>query len=327
MRAVLLDDYGSVDHFRLDDVPEPRPGPDDVLVRVAYAGIRWGDVMSRHGIPARFHTPPFVPGQEATGVVEEVGERVDRVQVGDRVLVSVLGGGYADLVTAPATSLVPVPAGVGLDQMLVYGINFPTAWLACTTWGQVNEGDTVLLHGAAGGVGQLALQILKRRLGARVAAVAGSDEKLDQCRTDGADLCINHRASDYVEAVREWCGHVDVVLNGVAGDTLLHDHRVIRPRGTWVIYGTAGGARDLPIWSFSYSSITVKPFSIIAFLATPEMAAARRAMNEWLASEPLITPLVRPLDEVADAQRELEAGRTRSKVVLAVDPALDGTAT
>lgn len=318
MKAIVLDDYGPADNLRVGDVPEPVAGFGEVVVRVAFAGLRWGDLMSREGIPQRFHTPPFVPGQEATGVVHAVGKGVTDVAVGDRVMAVVLGGAYAELVKAPAATLIRVPDHVGLDSMLAYGINFPTAWLACTNWGAVAARDVVLLHAAAGGVGLLALQILTRRIGARVIAVVGSDEKVALCRDQGAELAVNRREVDYVDAVRKHCGHVDVALNGVAGPTLAGDHLVIRPRGTWVIYGTAAGADALPIWDFAYSSITVKPFSIIAFLGTPDQQRAQDAMWRWLDSENPIEPTVRPLEEVAAAQADMEAGRTAGKVVFAV---------
>jgi NADPH:quinone reductase len=318
MKAVLLDDYGSADNLRIGEAPEPVAGAGEVVVRVAFAGLRWGDLMSREGIPQRFHAPPFVPGQEATGVVHTVGEGVTDVAVGDRVMAVVLGGAYAELVKAPAQTLLRVPDHVGLASMLVYGINFPTAWLACTNWGDVSAGEVVLLHAAAGGVGLLALQILTRRLGARVIAVVGSEAKAALCQDEGAELAVNRHEADYVDAVRRHCGQVDVVLNGVAGPTLGCDHQVIRPLGVWVIYGTAGGADLLPIWDFAYSSITVKPFSIIAFLGTPELQGAQDAMWRWLDAERPLEPTVRPLDEVAAAQTDMEAGRTTGKVVFAV---------
>jgi NADPH2:quinone reductase len=230
----------------------------------------------------------------------------------------VLGGAYAELVKAPAPTLIRVPDHVGLAAMLVYGINFPTAWLACTNWGAVSPGDVVLLHAAAGGVGLLALQILTRQVGARVVAVVGSETKAALCRDVGAELAVNRHEVDYVDAVRRHCGRVDVALNGVAGPTLGGDHQVIRPRGTWVIYGSAAGARTLPIWDFAYSSITVKPFSIIAFLGTPEQKDAQEAMWRWLEREHPMEPTVRPLEEVAAAQADMEAGRTTGKVVFAV---------
>jgi NADPH2:quinone reductase len=318
MKAILLDDYGPAGNLRVGEVPDPVPGPGEVVVRVAYAGLRWGDVMSRSGIPRRFHTPPFVPGQEATGVVHAVGDGVTELTAGDRVMALVLGGAYAEMLKAPAETLIRVPDHVELAPMLAYGINFPTAWLACTTWGGVSAGDVVLLHAAAGGVGRLALQILTRRIGARVIAVVGSDAKAALCRDDGAELALNRHEVDYVDAVTAHCGRVDVVLNGVAGPTLGCDHRIIRPRGTWVIYGTAGGTGALPIWDFAYSSVTVKPFSIVAFLGTPDHEDAQDAMWRWLERERPIEPTVRLLDEVAAAQADMEAGRTTGKVVFAV---------
>src|SRR5688500_18140420 len=130
MKAAQLLDYGPATNFRIVDLPKPAPGPGEVLIEVAFAGLRWGDIMGRNGIPVRVHRPPVVPGQEVAGVVTEVGAGVDGLAPGDRVVAQPRGGGYAEHVAVPAAAVGRVPDGVDLDTVLVYRVNLPAAYLA-----------------------------------------------------------------------------------------------------------------------------------------------------------------------------------------------------
>jgi NADPH:quinone reductase len=333
MRAALINDYGPVEHLVIGDAPDPEPGPREVLIQVAYGGLRWGDIMQRNGVPSRARPTPFVAGQEAAGEVVAVGSEVTKVAVGDRVVALPDGGAWAELVTAHESRVTSIPPHVGLDQALAYPVNLLTAYYAVNVWGKVQPGERVLLHAAAGGVGLLALQIMKRRLeDVTVAAVVGSAEKAEIAAANGADLVIDRSASDYVEEINRAFGRkatgfaaggaqgggVDVALNGVSGPTLDTDHRVIRKRGRWVIYGWAGGRGTLDTGAFGYDGITVMPFSSLAWLGTPEHRAGLEFVAHWLASEELVEPTVYPLDQVQEAERAMEEGRTAGKVVLAV---------
>jgi NADPH2:quinone reductase len=333
MRAVLLNDYGSSDQLRVGDVPVPQPGPTEVLVKVAYGGLRWGDIMQRNGFPSRARPTPFVAGQEASGVIEAVGSDVRSCKPGMRVVALPMNGAWAEYVVAPEARVQPLPDRVSLAQALAYPVNLLTAYYAVMVWAKVQPGERVLLHAAAGGVGSLALQIMKRRMrDVCVVALAGSDAKLRLLREHGADYAINYKAADYVTEINrlfgakatgfatggERGGGVDVSLNGVSGPTLATDPRVIRKRGRWVIYGWAGGRGVLDTASFGYDGITIMPFSSIAWLGTPQHAEGLRFVREWLESETLLEPSVYPLEEAARATRALEQGETTGKVVLAV---------
>jgi NADPH2:quinone reductase len=329
VKAAQLIDYGPTENFRLVDLPRPEPGPAEVLVKVEYAGLRWGDIMSRKGIPARLHAPPFVPGQEIAGVVEKVGDGVRGFAPGDRVVAQPQGGGYAEYAVVHARSVGHVPAGVALDAMLVYRVNLPTAYLAVVAWAKVQEGETVLVHAAAGGVGMLAVQIMKRRFDdVTVIGIAGSDEKVAEVLANGADHAINRRTQDYVAAVEAIAGAkaqgfapgappagVDVVLNGVGGATLETDRRIIRRLGRWVLFGTVAGVRPINPFEYSYDSISILPFSMIPFYGTDEMRRAQEFTEEWLRTEPLVQPTVHPLEDIAAVQDAMEAGGTTGKVV------------
>jgi len=333
MKAIHLKDYGSTENFAVVDVPAPRPGPDDVLVKVAYAGLRWGDIMQRNGQPTRDRKPPFVPGQEAAGVVEAVGTNVKRIEPGMRVMAMATAGAFAEYLTTPAQRVWPLPERVALEQSLAYPVNLRTAYLMVYVWANVQPGETVLLHAAAGGVGVMALQIMKRRLrDVRVIGLCGSDGKAELARAHGADHAINYKTSDYVAEVLEIVGPkssgfsgvgvtgggVDVAFNGVSGPTFKTDPKVIRKRGRWVIYGYSGGRALIDTAPFGYDGITIMPFSSIAWIGTPEYKASGEFVNEWLRSEELIAPTIYPLEQMAAVQRAMEQGQTSGKVVFSI---------
>lgn len=280
------------------------------MIDVHYAGLRYGDIMARRGIPSRFHRPPFVAGQEAAGVVAALGDGVERVGVGDRVFVNVLSGAYAERLVAEARTVRVLPDGVDLATSLAYMVNMPTAYLVVFEWGAIQPGQTVLLHAAAGGVGTLVQQILKSRLPDVEVIAISSPGKLEHCLANGATHVIDRTTQDYVERVREITDGrgVDVCLNSVSGPTLSTDHEAITTRGTWVIYGIAAGAAPIEHGRFGYRGITIKPMSILAWQGTDTLAAADRFAADWLVNEPLLVPNVRPLEEVAEAQRAMQNG-------------------
>lgn len=332
MKAVFLDDYGSVDHFRIGEAPKPSPGAGEVLIKVHYAGLRWGDIMQRNGLPRRMRTPPYVPGQEASGVVEAIGTGVTNVKAGQRVAAFPLDGAYAEYLVVAADRVSTVPDHVPLDRVLAYPVNLRTAYFLVNVWGKVQPGESVLLHAAAGGVGLLALQIMKRRIkDVSVIALAGSDEKVTLCKANGADHCINYKKENYVEAVNKIVGEkpkglnigppvggVHVAFNGVSGPTLNTDPQVIRKRGRWVIYGYAGGRGVIDTSGYGYDGITIMPFSSLAWAGTPEYAASNAFVQDWLANEELIAPTVHTLDDVKETQRAMEQGKTIGKVVFKI---------
>jgi NADPH2:quinone reductase len=333
MRAVQLNDYGPSEHLVMVDVPPPSLTPNDVLVKVAYAGLRWGDVMQRNGFPSRARPTPFIAGQEAAGVVVAVGDNVKTSKPGMRVVALPTNGAWAEYVAAPEARLFPIPDRASFAQALAYPVNLLTAYYAVHVWGKIQPGERVLLHAAAGGVGSLALQIMKRHINdVYVVALASSDDKLQRVRENGADLAINYKTTDYVAEINrvlgpkasgfmtggERGGGVDVSLNGVSGPTLDTDHRVIRKRGRWVILGWAGGRGQLDLSAFGYDGITIMPFSSIAWMGTPEHQAGQRFVREWLEREPLIEPSIHPLDRAGELTRSMELGRTAGKVVFEV---------
>jgi NADPH2:quinone reductase len=274
-----------------------------------------------------------VAGQEASGIVVAVGAGVKRFKPGMRVVALPFDGAWAEFVCVPESRLTPVPDHVPLDRVLAYPVNLLTAYYAVMVWAKVQPGERVLLHAAAGGVGLLALQIMKKKLqDVTVVALVGSDEKVALVKQHGADHVINYKSTDYVEAINtllgpkatgfavggERGGGVDVSLNGVSGPTLDTDWKVIRKRGRWVIYGWSGGRGNLNTGAFGYDGITIMPFSSIAWMGTPEHVAGMQFVREWIDKEELLEPTVFDLDNAVEAERALEQGRTVGKVVLRV---------
>ena len=333
MRAVLLHAYGPSEQLRLGNVPTPEPRAGEVLIKVAYGGLRWGDIMQRNGFPSRARPTPFIAGQEAAGVIEAVGEGVRVLKPGTRVVALPMNGAWAEYVCVPEARVVPLPARVSLAQALAYPVNLLTAYYAVQVWAKVQPGERVLLHAAAGGVGLLALHIMKRRLSdVHVVALVGSEAKQRLVLEHGADHAIDYKRTPYVEQINklfgakatgfmtggERGGGVDVSLNGVSGPTLTTDPQVIRKRGRWVIYGWAGGRGVLDTSAFGYDGITIMPFSSIAWTGTPEHRQGQEFVREWLEREPLLEPSVFALADAAAASRALEHGETSGKVVLEV---------
>ncbi len=329
MKAAQLIDYGSAENFRIVDLPKPEPGAGEVLVRVEFAGLRWGDIMGRNGIPVKRREPPFVPGQEAAGVVAEVGAGSSNFKVGDRVVCLPQGRAYQEYVNVPEAAVRAVPDNVPLESALVYVVNMPTAHLAIFEWAKVQEGEIVLVHAAAGGVGSLAVQVLKRRFqDVMVIGLAGSDEKVELVMAHGADHAINYKTTNYVEAVGAIAGvkprgfrpdappaGVHVSLNGVGGPTLRTDRAVIRRFGRWVLFGTTAGMDPVNLFANSYDSITIMPFSKIPYRGTEPDQKAEAFTEEWIRSERLDTPTIHPIERIAEVQTAMERGETKGKVV------------
>ena len=308
----------SVLQVRDHDLPDPAEG--EVQVEVAAAGVNFIDVYKRQGVyPV---TTPFVLGEEGAGTVTAVGAGVTDVSVGDRVAWCQSSGSESTLVNKPAHLVVPVPDGVDLEVAAAAMLQGLTAHYLVTSTYAVGPGDVALVHAAAGGVGQLLVQMVTAR-GGVVVATAGSDEKLEIAKTLGAQHLVNYSAvDDLAGAVRDAAGRgVDVAYDGVGRSTFDASLASLRPRGMMVLFGGASGQ--------------VPPFDIqrlnssgSLFLTRPTLAhyVAERAEYEWRAAEVLgavadgslaIAIGGRyPLTEAATAYDALEGRRTTGKLIL-----------
>jgi NADPH:quinone reductase-like Zn-dependent oxidoreductase len=249
MRAVVITRHGPPEVLRVEERPDPPVGPGQVRIAVKAAGINFADTMARAGTYPDAPPPPCVVGYEVAGEVESVGEGVDSLGPGDRVLAGTRFGGHAELVTVPADQALPLPDGVSFEQGAAFPVNYGTAYAALVIMGGLKEGERVLIHAAAGGVGIAAIQIARTR-GAEIFGTA-SPSKHDACREQGVDHPIDYRNLDFAEEVMRITGGegVDVIIDAIGPSSFRKDYRILRQGGRLIMYGASeiqtGEGRDL----------------------------------------------------------------------------------
>jgi NADPH2:quinone reductase len=320
MRAIQVSTLGGPEVLLPVDLPRPVPAASDALVELKAIGVNFIDVYFREGrYPAKL---PFVPGQEAAGVVVEIGSGATNVKVGDRVAYTGAFGSYAQFQSVPANALVKIPDRVHFRQAAGAMLQGMTAHYLSRSSYAIQRGDTVLIHAAAGGVGLLLVQMAKQR-GATVIATAGTEEKAELARGAGADHTIVYATHDFeaeTKRITEGRG-VHAVYDGVGKDTFERDLNVLRPRGMFVLYGASSGAVppfDPMILSRKGSLSLTRP-TLAHFIATREELELRAGdVLNAIASGDLHLRLKHdyPLEEAAQAHRDLEARRTTGKVLL-----------
>jgi len=326
MRAVVCDGAGGPEVLVVRDLPDPEPGPGEVLLRVRAAGINRADIMQREG---KYPPPPGaseVLGLECAGEVVGVGEDVSGWSVGDLACALLSGGGYAELVSVPAGQLGPVPEGVSLVEAGGLVEVAATVWSNVFMIAGLQRGETLLVHGGAGGIGTMAIQ-LAVALGARVAVTAGSAEKLERCASLGADVLVNYHEQDFVEQVLDATdgNGADVVLDSLGASYLARNLEVLATTGRLVIIGLQGG----PKAEIDLSRLLTKRAAVMASTLRARPAAEKAAITAavvehvWpLVADGVVRPVVHaslPLDQVAEAHRIVEAGESIGKVVLTID--------
>jgi putative PIG3 family NAD(P)H quinone oxidoreductase len=243
MIAVAIREPGAPEVLTAVERPSPLPGPGEVLIRVAAAGVNRPDILQRLG---RYVPPPGVtdiPGLEVAGTIAAIGDRVERWRAGDRACALVAGGGYAEFCTAPAVQCLPIPAGLDLVRAAALPEVTFTVWTNVFERGRLAAGESILVHGGSSGIGTAAIQLARAR-GARVFATAGSDDKCQACEALGAERCINYRDQDFVAAIRSLTAGrgVDVVLDMVGGEYMQRNIEVLATDGRLVQIAQLGGS-------------------------------------------------------------------------------------
>ncbi len=232
MQAVEITKPGGPDVLALTDRPMPEPAHDQVVIKVAYAGVNRPDALQRAGL---YDPPPGasdLPGLEAAGEVAAVGAGVTDPKIGDQVCALLPGGGYAEYVATPAAHCLPVPDRLDLKQAACLPETFFTVWSNVFMRGGLQAGERFLVHGGSSGIGTTAIQ-LARAKGARVFTTAGSDEKCAACRDLGAELAINYKTDDFVEKVKAE-GGADVILDMVGGPYMQRNLKTLADDGRLV---------------------------------------------------------------------------------------------
>jgi putative PIG3 family NAD(P)H quinone oxidoreductase len=303
--------------------PDPVPGPGDVLIRVAAAGINRPDVMQRRG---RYPPPPGasdIPGLEVAGTIEAVGAGVRDWHVGDRVCALVAGGGYATLCVAPAPQCLPVPASLDVVSAAAIPETFFTVWANVFDRGRLRIGEDALFHGGTSGIGTTAIQLAAAR-GARVFATAGSEEKCRACEQLGAVRAINYRSEDFVRAVTELTDGrgVDLILDIIGGDYFNRNLAALAVDGRLVQIGLMGGEsvsldlRRILGRRLTVTGSTLRPRSV------EEKGQIARALRQevWpLLEQGRVKPIVYrtfSLTDAAGAHRLMESSEHVGKIVL-----------
>ncbi|NVB39522.1 zinc-binding dehydrogenase [Pseudenhygromyxa sp. WMMC2535] len=268
MQQIWISRAGGPEALELREAPDPTPGHGEVRIRTAYSGINFADLTARMGMYPDAPPIPCVVGYEVSGRVDALGEGVDDLKIGDEVVALCRFGGYSDVVCVPRAQAVPVPAGVSLESAGAVPVTYLTAYLMLIELGNLKAHHTVLVHAAAGGVGQAALQICKSR-GATVigTASAGKHERLVQA---GIDHCVDYRTQDFeAEVMRLTEGRgVDIVLDAVGGESYKKSYRCLRHTGRLFMFGASSFApterrRLWPIVRGMIGTPRFRPFELL----------------------------------------------------------------
>lgn len=240
MKAVSVAEHGGPEVLDYRHAPDPAPGPGQVVINVKATSVNFADIKARIG-NYKGQAPPFIPGLDAAGVIESIGEGVFDLVPGQRVAAYTSGGSYAELALADAATTYPLPDELSFEQGAAVGIGI-TAYNVLTLAGRLEPGESVLIHAGAGGVGSLAIQLARILEAGSIFATASSQDKLDFATSCGADLAINYREADFAEGVLSHTGGqgVDLILDSIAGATSERGMSCLAEFGRLVVYGHTG---------------------------------------------------------------------------------------
>jgi NADPH2:quinone reductase len=324
MLAIEIAEPGGPEVLRPMQRPTPQPAANEVLIRVAAAGVNYPDTLQRRG---RYKVPAGVtdiPGLEVAGTIERLGDQVQGWHLGDRVCALLAGGGYAEYCVAPVPQCLPIPESVDFVSAAALPETYFTVWTNAFEDGGLTDGKTFLVHGGTSGIGTTAIQ-LARAFGARVFATAGSAEKCAACVRLGAELAVNYRTDDFVAAIRPRTPGergVDVILDMVGGDYVARNLDLLAPRGRLVQIAFL----KTPRVELDLSVLLRKRPIITGSLLRPRTVAEKGAIAESLRTHvwPLLArgvarPIIHatfPLAQASEAHRVLEAGTHIGKIVL-----------
>jgi NADPH2:quinone reductase len=318
MKAIRIHEFGGPEVMRLEEVADPEAGTGQVVVRVAAAGVNPVDTYIRSGAHARRPDLPYTPGMDAAGTVAAVGEGVRRVKVGERVYTAgTLGGAYAELALCDESQVYPLASGVSFSQGAATGVPYATAYRALFQRAQALPGETVLIHGASGGVGIAAVQ-LARAAGLTVIGTGGSERGRQLVKEQGAHHVLNHREADYLDRVLKVTGNVgvDVVVEMLANVNLGKDLDVLARGGRVVVVGSRGAVEIDPRAAMNKDA-AILGMSLL-FASAADLARIHAALVAALENGTL-RPVVGREMPLADAsaahQAVLEAG-AYGKIVL-----------
>jgi NADPH2:quinone reductase len=325
MTVVEIAAPGGPEQLKTSVRPMPKPGEDEVLVRVEAAGVNRPDVMQRQG---RYPPPPGasdLPGMEVAGEIVALGPKVSRLSVGDKITSLLPGGGYAAYAVAAAPLCMPIPAGLSMVEAAAIPETYMTVWTNLFERGRCKAGDLVLIHGGTSGIGTTAIQ-LAHAWGAKVFATAGSEQKARACEKFGAVRGIDYRTEDFVEVLRaETKGYgIDITLDMVAGSYTQRNLDIAAVEGRVVTISLLGGSRA----EINMGMILTKRLTLTGSTLRPRTVAQKAAVadavrqNVWpLLAEGRVRPIIYatfPLAQASEAHRLMETSNHIGKIVLTV---------
>ncbi len=323
MNCIEISEPGGPEVLKPATRPVPQPAAEEVLIRVAAAGVNRPDCLQREG---NYAPPPGttnIPGLEVAGEVKSVGDGVTEWNAGDRMTALVAGGGYAEYVAAPSPQCLPVPDGLDMVEAAALPETFFTVWTNVFERARLKDGESLLVHGGSSGIGTAAIQIASR-LGARVIVTAGSDEKCQACLHLGAERAVNYHDEDFVEAAREFSsGHgVDVVLDMVGGDYIPRNIKALAADGRLVNIAFLRGSTI----ELNFMTVMLKRLTLSGSTLRPqpikrkgEIAAALRERVWPLIARGEIKPVIHatfPLENATEAHRLMESSQHIGKIML-----------
>ena len=317
MKAIRIHEFGASENLRVDEIEKPMPGADEVLIKTAAAGINYADTMLRQNKYMFSPELPFTLGFEVAGTIEAIGANVQHLTIGQRVLATIRGGGYAEYAIADWRTIVPIPDDLDFGKataLLVQGLT------AVGLLADLKSGQTILIHAAAGGVGSLLVQLAKHK-GAKVLGTASTAEKLEKVASLGADAGINYSESDWTDevlAATDGKG-ADLIIEMVGGEIGRKNFKCLATGGTMTVYGAASG-EDFQISALNllFKMQTVKGYNL-NFETRENMAAFTKELMSHIAENRLeVTVTEFPLEQARQAHDALEGRKTMGKVVLTV---------
>jgi NADPH:quinone reductase-like Zn-dependent oxidoreductase len=307
MKAVVLTGHGGPEVLQVQERPDPPVGPGEVRIAVKAAGINFADTMARVGLYPDAPKPPCVLGYEVAGEIESMGEGVEGHKVGDRVMAGTRFGGQAELVTVPADQALSFPQDWSFGQAAALPVNYGTAYAAMVSMGGLREGERVLIHAAAGGVGISAVQIAKA-IGAEIFGTA-SASKHDAIRAQGVQHAIDYRTQDFATEVRRITGGegVDVIIDATGPTNFRKDYRLLREGGRMVMFGiteaSTGTGRSMPrmLSSLARMPLATTPWWKSLSARNENKMVGGLNMLSWWDREESLDRVLEPLQGMLDA--------------------------
>ncbi len=326
MAAVEIREPGGPDVLTPVMRPVPVPGADEVLIRIAAAGVNRPDCLQRRGLYPPPAGAPDLPGLEVAGQIVTLGEKATAFNTGDNACALLAGGGYAEYCAVPAVQCLPIPAGLNFIQAAALPESFFTVWSNVFDRGHLVSGETILIHGGASGIGTTAIQ-LARAFGARVFATVGNDEKRNLCEKLGAERAVNYRSENFHDVIKEYTdgNGVDVILDIVGGHYLADNTRLLTTDGRLVVIGVLGGSKaEINLGRVMSKRLTVTGSTLRnrSPAVKGQIASALRTQVWPKLEGGEIAPVIQatfPLAEAYRAHELLEANQAMGKLVLVND--------